>query len=83
MNIANNLISKPYLGGVIILLAYVPGNQDIRHLRLAPRYVIQIRPFIQGGVARMYTVDKSKTVVSNYFPKSTVKLRHFIKFARA
>ena len=47
MNIADNPISKPYLGGIIVLLgsyASLPGNQDIRHLRLVPRYVIQIRP---------------------------------------
>ena len=41
MNIADNPISKPYLGGIIVLLgsyASLPGNQDIRHLRLVLRY---------------------------------------------
>ena len=39
MNIADNPSSKPYLGGIIVLLgscASLPGNQDVRHLRLAP-----------------------------------------------
>ena len=49
MNIADNPISKPYWGDIIVELgsyASLPENQDIRHLRLAPRYVIQIRPSI-------------------------------------
>ena len=49
MNIADNPISKPYLGGYNCSYASLPGNQDIRHLRLAPRYVIQIRPSIFKG----------------------------------
>ena len=49
MNIADNPISKPYLGGIIILLgsyANLPGSQNIRHLRLVARYAIQKRPSI-------------------------------------
>ena len=74
MNIADNPISKPYLGGIIVLLgscANLPGNQDIRHLRLAPRYIIQIRPSIFKGVWRSCTLGRSTTALSKYFPKST------------
>ena len=49
MNIADSPTLKPYLGGIIVLLesyASLPGNKDIRHLRLAPRYDIQIRPSV-------------------------------------
>ena len=41
MNIADNPISKPYLGGIIVLLGSytsLPGSQDIRHLRQVQRY---------------------------------------------
>jgi len=41
MSIADNPISKPYLGGIIVILggyASLPG--DIRHLRLVPRYML-------------------------------------------
>ena len=61
--------------------ASLPGNPDIRHLRLAPRYVIQIRPSIFKGVSRIYTVGRSASAVSKYFLKSTVKLRHFLMFS--
>ena len=50
MNIDDNPISKPYLGGIIVLLgsyASLSGNQDIRHLRLVPRYVIRPSILIQ------------------------------------
>ena len=43
MSIADNPTLKSYLGGIIVLLgnyANLPGNQDIRHLRLVPGYVI-------------------------------------------
>ena len=49
INIADNPISKPYLGGIIVLLgsyASLPGNQDIKDLRLVPKYVLQIRSSI-------------------------------------
>ena len=47
--VVDNLTSKPYLGGIVVVLdsyASLPGNWGIRHLRLAPRYVIQIRPSV-------------------------------------
>ena len=71
MNIADNPISKPYLGGIIVAML---GNQYIRHLRLAPRYVIQTRPSIFKGVSHTCTLDRSTTAVWKYFPKSMVKL---------
>ena len=49
INIADNPTSKPYLGGIILLLGSccsLPGNQDISHHRLAPKYVIKIRPSV-------------------------------------
>ena len=57
MSIADNPISNTYLGGIIVATyASLPGNQDIRHLRLVPRYVILIRPSIFKGVSRIYAL---------------------------
>ena len=95
MNIADNPISKPYLGGVIVLLAYLEIRiSDTLGWPQGMLYKLDLQ--YSRGVAHMYTVGRSVTVVSNYFPKSMVKLRHFfevfsqqsikiltIKFARA
>ena len=50
MNITDNPISKPALLEWRNCITSLPGNQDIRHLRLAPRYVIQIIPSIFKGL---------------------------------
>ena len=75
MNIADNPISKPHLGDIIVaMLAYL----EIRHLRLAPRYVIQIRPSIFKGVSRIYALGRSATAVSKYISKVNGQAKTFL-----
>ena len=75
MNIADNPISKPYLGGVIVLLAYLEIKiSDTLGWPQGMLYKLDLQ-----YLRHMYTVGRSVTVVSNYFPKSVVKLRHFFE----
>ena len=60
------------LGDKIVLLgsyASLPGNQDIRHLRLVARYVIQIRPSISSQVFHSVFVNMCINIqcAENYY----------------